>query len=38
MTRFIQDTGKAITRATRAKGLRAPRRDRDGAAATRTSP
>ncbi len=38
MTRFIQDTGKAITRATRAKGLRALRRDRDGAAATRTSP
>ncbi len=33
MTRFIQDTAKAITRATRAKGLRALRRDQDGAAA-----
>ncbi len=33
MTRFIQDTAKANTRATRAKGLRALWRDRDGAAA-----
>ncbi len=33
MTRFIQDTAKAITTATRAKGLRALWRDRDGAAA-----
>ncbi len=33
MTRFIQDTAKAITRATRAKGPRALWRDRDGAAA-----
>ncbi len=33
MTRFIQDTAKAITTAARAKGLRAPWSDRDGAAA-----
>ncbi len=33
MTRFIQDTAKAITSGTRAKGLRALWRDRDGAAA-----
>ncbi len=33
MTRFIQDTAKAITRATRAEGWRALWRDRDGAAA-----
>ncbi len=33
MTRFIQDTAKASTTATRAKGLRTLWRDRDGAAA-----
>jgi hypothetical protein len=33
MTRFIHDPAKAITTATRAKGLRALWRDRDGAAA-----
>ena len=33
MTRFIQDTAKASTTATRAKGLRILWRDRDGAAA-----
>ena len=33
MTRFMQDPAKAITTATRAKGLRALWRDRDGAAA-----
>ncbi len=33
MTRIVQDTAKAITRTTRAKGLRALLRDRDGAAA-----
>ncbi len=33
MTRFIQDTAKAITTATRAKGLRTLWRNRDGAAA-----
>jgi Flp pilus assembly protein TadG len=33
MTRFIQDTAKAITRGPRAKGWRALWRDRDGAAA-----
>ncbi len=33
MTRFIQDTARAITTAARAKGLRALWRDRDGAAA-----
>ncbi len=33
MARFVQDPAKAITRATRAKGLRALLRDRDGAAA-----
>ena len=33
MTRFVQDPAKAITRTTRAKGLRALLRDRDGAAA-----